>query len=98
MYIMMYKKLGRVKKVIRKQVYIEPHQEALLKRKARALGLTEAELVRQALEKHLRTGEGIRPSLDAWEAEKRFIRDRMKLARGETRKKRRWRREELYDR
>jgi len=28
-----------------KQIYIAPHQEALLKRKARALGPAEAELV-----------------------------------------------------
>ncbi|RPF49397.1 hypothetical protein EDD75_0207 [Thermodesulfitimonas autotrophica] len=84
--------------MIRKQIYIAPHQEALLKRKARALGLAEAELVRQALEKHLCAGESIRPNPDAWEAEKRFIRSRMKLAQGGTRKERHWRREELYDR
>jgi hypothetical protein len=36
--------------VIRKQLYIEPHQEAELKRRARELGVSEAELVRRALD------------------------------------------------
>jgi hypothetical protein len=36
--------------VIRKQLYIEPHQEAALKRRARELGVSEAELVRRALD------------------------------------------------
>jgi hypothetical protein len=36
--------------MIRKQLYIDPHQDALLKRKARELGLSEAELVRRALD------------------------------------------------
>jgi hypothetical protein len=36
--------------MIRKQLYIDPHQDAALKRKARELGLSEAELVRRALD------------------------------------------------
>lgn len=36
--------------VIRKQLYIEAHQEAELKRRARELGVSEAELVRRALD------------------------------------------------
>jgi hypothetical protein len=36
--------------MIRKQLYIDPQQDALLKRKAHELGLSEAELVRRALE------------------------------------------------
>lgn len=36
--------------VIRKQLYIEPYQEAALKRRARELGVSEAELVRRALD------------------------------------------------
>ncbi len=35
--------------MIRKQVYIEVHQEKALKRQAKALGVSEAELMRQAL-------------------------------------------------
>ncbi len=36
--------------MIRKQLYIDPQQDVLLKRKAHELGLSEAELVRRALE------------------------------------------------
>jgi hypothetical protein len=36
--------------MIRKQLYIDPSQDAALKRKARELGLSEAELVRRALD------------------------------------------------
>ena len=35
--------------MIRKQLYIDPIQDAALKRKARELGVSEAELVRRAL-------------------------------------------------
>jgi hypothetical protein len=36
--------------MIRKQLYIDPHRDAALKRKARELGLSEAELLRRALD------------------------------------------------
>jgi len=39
--------------VIRKQLYIEPRQEEALKRRARELGVSEAELVRRALDASL---------------------------------------------
>jgi hypothetical protein len=42
--------------VIRKQLYIEPHQEEALKRRSRELGVSEAELVRRALDAAL-TGD-----------------------------------------
>ena len=35
---------------IRKQFYIEPRQERLLKREARAQGVSEAELIRRAID------------------------------------------------
>ena len=36
--------------MIRKQVYLKLHHDVLLKKRAKALGVTEAELVRCALE------------------------------------------------
>lgn len=39
-----------MKRMVRKQVYIEPRQERLLKRRARALGVTEAELIRDGID------------------------------------------------
>jgi len=36
--------------MIRKQVYIEPLQERMLKRRAKQRGVTEAEIIREALD------------------------------------------------
>lgn len=36
--------------MIRKQVYIEKHHDRMLKRRAKQLGVTEAELIRKALD------------------------------------------------
>ena len=79
---------------VRKQVYVEPEQEALLKRLSRELGVTEAELVRRAL---TNLAGLARPPRDptAWEREKEFIRDR---ARKQAKPTPPWTREELYDR
>jgi hypothetical protein len=82
--------------MIRKQVYIESYQDVLLKKKARSLGVTEAELVRRAIEAHLKAGPGLRLDRTAWEEEKKFITGRMKPAQKVAR--RNWRREERYDR
>ncbi len=82
-------------RMIRKQVYIEPEQEATLKRRARALGVTESDLIRRGI------GETPSPPavapLDrkAWEEELHFIRERARIqALGRTRG---WTREELYE-
>jgi hypothetical protein len=57
---------------VRKQVYIEPHQEEILKRLTRETGISEAELIRQAIDRHTRTFIP-RPDLKAWEKERTFI-------------------------
>ncbi len=59
--------------MVRKQFYVEPRQDALLKQQAKDLGITEAELVREALDAY--AGEGVTPRLDpaAWQREKAFI-------------------------
>lgn len=44
--------------MVRKQLYITEQQNRLLKRRARALGLSEAELVRRTLDQALREQEG----------------------------------------
>lgn len=47
--------------MVRKQLYIDEAHEAELKRRAAESGLTEAEIVRQALDQHLTgTGHGTR--------------------------------------
>ncbi|HLO85874.1 MAG TPA: ribbon-helix-helix domain-containing protein [Nostocaceae cyanobacterium] len=81
---------------IRKQIYIEARQEHLLKAISQQTGVSEAEIIRQAIDLHL--GEISTPQIDIslWEAEREFI---------ETIKTRPvqpggrdWRREDLYER
>jgi len=82
-------------KMVRKQVYIEAHQEALLKRLSKQQGVTEAELIRAGI---VRLLPGSNPSKDRsfWEQEKQFIRALMKRRAVESRRK--WKREDLYER
>lgn len=81
--------------MIRKQVYIEPRQDAILKGLARMLGLSEAEVIRQAIDRQASAVPvGVR-DLDAWEREKAFIAERM--AAGPVSSRRRWSREEIYE-
>lgn len=88
----MYK--GAVARMVRKQVYIEPAQEALLKRQARILGVTEAELIRQGVDRIGRMAVGQSLDARAWQQELAFIRKRArKRSLG---RRRRWTREELY--
>lgn len=82
-------------RMIRKQVYIEPRQERLLKERARRYRLTEADLIRQAVDRGLeRTALSI-PDREAWKSFKRRIAPRKGAVR---RSLRRWTRDELYTR
>ena len=68
-------------RMIRKQVYIEPEQEELLKRRSKELGISEAALIRQAIDR-LRLGAASDkplPRKPAWEEAKRVIQERMQL-------------------
>ncbi len=53
-------------RMVRKQVYIEPEQEALLKQRARALGVSEAELIRMGIAAMGRTAMGLPGDQRAW--------------------------------
>lgn len=81
--------------MIRKQVYIQPQQELLLKQRARQLGVTEAEIIRNAIEGYMRSqiGTGLDPA--GWEKEKAFIKELMKP--GPATGGRNWRREDLHE-
>ena len=82
-----------VAKMIRKQVYIEVEQDRRLKRQARALGVTEAELIRRGIE-GIRVTPTLVPDERAWREERAFIRRRARLCtRG---RERGWSREDLY--
>lgn len=81
---------------IRKQIYIEPYQDTLLKAIAQQARMSEAEIVRQALARYLGTATSPTLDLTAWENEKAFIsqvKNRSPKAGG-----RDWQREDLYER
>jgi hypothetical protein len=82
--------------MIRKQVYIEPHQERRLKARAKLLGVTEAEIIRQSLERGLGEVNAQHPDPTAWARISRYIRTRR--TKSGRRPVRPWRRDELYAR
>ena len=82
--------------MVRKQVYIEPGQEARLKSASRRLGVTEAALIRSGIDSAL----GARPpgtDPGAWQVIVAWIRAHRRPAGGRARR-RTWTRDELYDR
>jgi hypothetical protein len=80
-------------RMIRKQVYLEPDRDALLKRQARELGVTESDLIRRGIEQLARGSVTARDE-QAWRDELAFIRER--AARPELPEGRSWTRDELY--
>jgi hypothetical protein len=82
--------------MIRKQVYIEPWQDALLKRLARSRGMSEAEIIRQAIDREAGAPSAIpgKPDLEAWEEVRALI--QAMVDQGPVAGKRRWNRDQLY--
>jgi len=82
--------------MVRKQVYLYQEQDALLKRRAGEAGVTEAELIREALEVELRYRAVSRPSLVKWDEERKFIQSLIEA--GPVSGGRTWKREDLHER
>ena len=82
-------------RMVRKQIYLEPHQEQRLKALSRLLQVSEAELIRRALDLYLFETLVSRSRLAVWEQEKAFIEQWM--AQGPVPGGRTWTREELYE-
>ena len=81
---------------VRKQIYIEPEQEAMLKRLAGETGMPEAEIIRQAIDRHAQSLRVPRRDLRAWAREREFI--ARLIEQGAVPGGRNWRREDLYER
>ena len=62
--------------MIRKQIYLKPRQEELLKRVAAETGHSEAELIRQALDSWSESVEEHRRALAAWGKARAFMEHR----------------------
>ena len=82
-------------RMVRKQIYIEPRQDELLKRRARELGVTEAELIRQAIDEFAHAQASLARKLQVWEEEKAFMQERARMNVPQT--GRTWTRDELYE-
>jgi hypothetical protein len=82
-------------RMVRKQVYIEPEQEVLLKQRARALGMSEAELIRMGIAAMGRTAISLPMDQRAWADELAFIRQRAQVEQAGD-GQRQWTREDLY--
>ncbi len=82
--------------LVRKQVYITRAQENLLKKKAAQLGVSEAELVREALDRQVYKVSYPRHSAEKWQKELQFIQGR--IAGDDSRSQRTWKRDDLYGR
>ena len=94
MYIIQFIGGTNMAQMIRKQVYIEPAQDSILKQRARMMGIKEAEVIRRAIDRQMALlGPGFH-DLEAWEREKVYIAERM--AGGSVSGGRKFRREDAY--
>jgi predicted transcriptional regulator len=81
--------------MVRKQVYIEPRQDELLKKWAEETERSEAEIFRQALDHWLESEQRRRQAEAAWEEVLSFAEER--AAQGPVSGGRTWTREEIYE-
>lgn len=103
MYNVMYTTLGNqevpfMAGMVRKQIYIEPRQDTLLKQAAKRRSVSEAELIRQAIDRQLSGGKLQTPPPDpvAWEQAYQFMLELR--ARGPVEgQARTWERQDLYE-
>ena len=81
--------------MIRKQIYISPQHDRLLKRLAGEKKVSEAELIREAIDRQAESAAATPPSPEpsAWQEALRFMN---RLPRPRTAKPRRVRREDAY--
>jgi hypothetical protein len=81
--------------MIRKQVYIEPRQDETVKERAKMLKITEAEVIRNAIDGQMGSVPSHARDLSAWDREMAFIAKRLSVRSRSTR--RRFRRGDIYE-
>jgi len=81
---------------VRKQVYLDPTQDEILKQLAREMGTTQAEIIRQAIELHAGSIRLLGRDLNVWARERAFI--LQLIQQGPVAGRRTWRREDLHER
>jgi hypothetical protein len=83
--------------MIRKQIYIPKRQQSLLKRRAKARGVSEAALIREAIEDNLRghPAQSLYPDASAWERALQLMKSLQSLG-PLSNQRRTWKREDAY--
>jgi len=81
---------------IRKQIYLDPQQNEMLKQASQRLSISEAEVIRQAIIAQTSRAIPGKKNLAAWKKEKQFL--QALLDQGGVAGKRTWKREDLYER
>ena len=95
--------MSKRKPMIRKQLYIEPEQNIVLREQAAKYNVSEGQLVRSAITAYLTMDAQFQSSqeidLSAWEEERQFILSRQSGPHGDDQREtqRNWSRGELYD-
>jgi len=83
--------------MVRKQIYLPSRQNLKLKRLAVERGVSEAEIIRQALERETEMRSTfVRNSTDAWAGIMQFVQERKRTLAGKG-KPVQWNRQELYE-
>ncbi|MCI0416197.1 ribbon-helix-helix domain-containing protein [bacterium] len=80
---------------IRKQIYLESEQDRLLKHLSRKTGVSEAELIRNAIDQQMDIPNLGKGRHNIWKEEAGFIRRLMRKP--QVKGKRTWRRKDLYE-
>ncbi len=80
---------------VRKQIYIEPEQEQMLKHQAKKLGISEAELIRRCIDQAPSISDLSPFDEEAWEKVKAIMEERLSMNVPQT--PRTWTREEIYE-
>ncbi len=80
-------------RMVRKQIYIEPVQQARLKELSARLGVPESSLIRRGIDMTLRATPTGRWQPEIWEKELEFMRSLTPVGGPRT-----WSREDLYER
>jgi len=84
--------------MVRKQIYISEQQQALIQRLAEQRGVSQAEVIRQAIDREAarQSSDRVTPGEQAWEEAKAFMLS-LRDTQGVRLEPYRWSREELYD-
>ncbi|MDD2201338.1 MAG: hypothetical protein PHP20_00040 [Firmicutes bacterium] len=84
--------------MVRKQLYVRRRHDDFLKKHSVELGVTEAKIVRDALESYTAYSGSTRHDSSAWAAQEAFIDELVSAAQSRVSSGRTWQRDDLHER